>query len=67
MLGYKVSHQCISGLLIGKKIPDPNRSSLIGMAGPIKGEQPTFVSLEFMLLLTGMGWCGYTEAIIPPQ
>ena len=48
VLSYKVSYQRISGVLIGKKIHDPNRSSLFGMAGPIKGEQPTSVSLEFI-------------------
>ena len=32
VLGYKVSYQRISGVLIGKKIHDPNRSSLFGMA-----------------------------------
>ena len=49
MLGYKVSYQRISGVLIGKKIHHPkNRSLLFGMAGPIKGEQPTSVSLEFI-------------------
>ena len=49
VLGYKVSYQRIPGVLIGKKIHDPkNRSSLFGMAGPIKGEQPASVSLEFI-------------------
>ena len=48
MLGYKASYQRISGVLIGEKIHDPNTSSLVQMVGPIKGEQPTSVSMEFI-------------------